>query len=186
MYNLRSIILHSADISNQAKPMRVAQQWTYRVLTEFFAQGDAERKLGLPVSPLCDRKTVDISDSQAGFIEFIVRPSFELIASLVPRANPVCVSQTIANYQAWKEGRGYSMDFDPTSSVDIVQVGVEAALLSDGSDDVPETPLVSPKAATAVSVRRNIGAKAGSVCHPPAPKYMQPVQNKVSATISYV
>lgn len=43
-------------------------------MEEFFAQGDEEVKLGLPVSPLGDRAKVIPSSSQQGFIEVIVAP----------------------------------------------------------------------------------------------------------------
>merc|ERR1711865_633657 len=55
MYSLRGWILHSADISNQAKPATTSYQWSMRCLKEFFVQGDNERMLNLPLSPLCDR-----------------------------------------------------------------------------------------------------------------------------------
>ena len=31
---------------------------------EFFSQGDCEANLGLPISPLCDRKTLGVTKSQ--------------------------------------------------------------------------------------------------------------------------
>lgn len=56
-----------------------------RCLEEFFLQGDAEKKAGMPVSPMCDRKLTVKSESQLGFIRFIVRPSFVLLSDLMPR-----------------------------------------------------------------------------------------------------
>jgi hypothetical protein len=32
------VLIHAADISNPAKPFRVYEMWTDRVLAEFFAQ----------------------------------------------------------------------------------------------------------------------------------------------------
>jgi len=74
-------LVHCADISNVAKPVKIALQWTDRVLQEFFEQGDRERELGLDVSPLCDRHTVSKAGSQCGFIGFIVKPSIECISA---------------------------------------------------------------------------------------------------------
>lgn len=37
-----------------------------QVLAEFFRQGDLEASMGLPYSPLCDRHTTRIADSQIG------------------------------------------------------------------------------------------------------------------------
>lgn len=59
------LALKCADISNPAKPVRGAVRWTAAVIGEFFHQGDRERELGLPVSPLCDRTTTNIPKSQA-------------------------------------------------------------------------------------------------------------------------
>lgn len=42
------------------------KKWTDRVMEEFFEQGDAEKDLGLPLSPLCDRNATVIPESQVG------------------------------------------------------------------------------------------------------------------------
>lgn len=73
------LALHAADISNVCRPLRLARRWTDLLLSEFFAQGDQERRLGRPLSPLCDRETVSLPDSQIGFIDFIVKPVFEAV-----------------------------------------------------------------------------------------------------------
>jgi hypothetical protein len=70
-------LVHSADISSTGRPRATAEKWTDRVLQEFFAQGDRERSLGLPVSPLCDRRTVVRADAQCGFLKFIVLPAYD-------------------------------------------------------------------------------------------------------------
>uniref|UniRef100_A0A672NU82 3',5'-cyclic-nucleotide phosphodiesterase n=1 Tax=Sinocyclocheilus grahami TaxID=75366 RepID=A0A672NU82_SINGR len=41
--------------------------------------GDKEAELGLPFSPLCDRKATMIAQSQIGFIDFIVEPTFSVL-----------------------------------------------------------------------------------------------------------
>lgn len=53
-------------------------RWTMQLLEEFFRQGDKERELGLPFSPLCDRNNTLVAESQIGFIEFIVEPSMQV------------------------------------------------------------------------------------------------------------
>jgi calcium/calmodulin-dependent 3',5'-cyclic nucleotide phosphodiesterase len=59
-------LLHSADISNPAKPWEIHTRWTARIMEEFFQQGDREKQLSLPISPLCDRNTTSIPGSQLG------------------------------------------------------------------------------------------------------------------------
>merc|ERR1712232_516303 len=75
-------LVHSADISATGRPRAIAEQWCDRVLQEFFAQGDRERSLGLPISPLCDRSTVVRADSQCGFMKFIVLPAFDATGTI--------------------------------------------------------------------------------------------------------
>merc|ERR1719161_2456052 len=69
-----NLLLHAADISNPCKPWRTCRAWALRVLEEFFAQGDQEKALGIPVQMLNDREKVNRPTSQIGFIEFIVAP----------------------------------------------------------------------------------------------------------------
>lgn len=70
------MVLHCCDISNPAKPWELSRRWTMLVMEEFFHQGDLERDLSLPISPLCDRHSTYLPESQIGFIDFIVEPSF--------------------------------------------------------------------------------------------------------------
>ena len=42
-------------------------------------KGDLEREMGLEISPLCDRKTISIPQSQIGFISYIIEPTFALL-----------------------------------------------------------------------------------------------------------
>lgn len=45
------VLIKVADISNEARPMDVAEPWLDRLLQEFFAQSAAEKSEGLPVTP---------------------------------------------------------------------------------------------------------------------------------------
>ncbi|XP_074857848.1 dual specificity calcium/calmodulin-dependent 3',5'-cyclic nucleotide phosphodiesterase 1A [Carettochelys insculpta] len=74
-----SLILHAADISHPAKCWELHYRWTTALMEEFFRQGDKEAALGLPFSPLCDRKSTMVAQSQIGFIDFIVEPTFSLL-----------------------------------------------------------------------------------------------------------
>lgn len=82
-----SQVVHTADLSNPAKIPEVFDKWTDLVYMEFFNQGDVEKKLGMQVSPLCDRKTVKIAKSQVGFIQYVVLPQFELMLEIMPELN---------------------------------------------------------------------------------------------------
>jgi hypothetical protein len=56
--------IKNADIAHAAKPWAQHEQWSKRVLQEFFLQGDKEAAQGLTVSSLCDRGTTDVWKSQ--------------------------------------------------------------------------------------------------------------------------
>lgn len=96
-------ILHVADIANPAKPAPIFAEWCDRCLDEFFAQGDAEKKQLMPVSPMCDRDVTVKSDSQVGFIKFIVRPVFVLMSDLIPRVVEEILPALEENLRYWED-----------------------------------------------------------------------------------
>jgi len=77
---IMELILHCADISNCVKPWEIHTKFTGTLLEEFFKQGDLERDMGLEISPLCDRRTINIPQSQIGFITYIIEPTFALLS----------------------------------------------------------------------------------------------------------
>ncbi|XP_026802003.2 dual specificity calcium/calmodulin-dependent 3',5'-cyclic nucleotide phosphodiesterase 1C isoform X2 [Pangasianodon hypophthalmus] len=80
-----SLVLHTADISHPAKNWDLHHRWTSSLLEEFFRQGDKEAELGLPFSPLCDRKSTMVAQSQIGFIDFIVIPTFTVLTDMTEK-----------------------------------------------------------------------------------------------------
>eukprot|EP00929_Paragymnodinium_shiwhaense_P001806 TRINITY_DN102015_c0_g1_i1.p1 TRINITY_DN102015_c0_g1~~TRINITY_DN102015_c0_g1_i1.p1 ORF type:complete len:931 (-),score=177.56 TRINITY_DN102015_c0_g1_i1:206-2998(-) len=69
-------ILHAADVSNPCRAWDVTHSWAQTCLEEFFAQGDQEKMLGIPVQFLNDRDKLNRPNSQIGFIEFMIAPFF--------------------------------------------------------------------------------------------------------------
>eukprot|EP00927_Polykrikos_kofoidii_P029468 TRINITY_DN25483_c0_g1_i1.p1 TRINITY_DN25483_c0_g1~~TRINITY_DN25483_c0_g1_i1.p1 ORF type:complete len:637 (-),score=121.29 TRINITY_DN25483_c0_g1_i1:130-2040(-) len=103
MSKFRSMVLHTADISNPAKAMCIAERWATRALVEFFRQGDEESRRGLPVSPLCCRKTTSVEGSQIGFLNFIIVPTYLELQKLLPlttRINNVFIN---LNKSIWED-----------------------------------------------------------------------------------
>ncbi|XP_041923186.1 calcium/calmodulin-dependent 3',5'-cyclic nucleotide phosphodiesterase 1A-like isoform X5 [Alosa sapidissima] len=80
-----SLLLHTADISHPAKNWDLHHRWTTSLLEEFFRQGDKESELGLVFSPLCDRKSTMVAQSQIGFIDFIVEPTFTVLTDMTEK-----------------------------------------------------------------------------------------------------
>ncbi|KYO28725.1 dual specificity calcium/calmodulin-dependent 3',5'-cyclic nucleotide phosphodiesterase 1B isoform X1 [Alligator mississippiensis] len=80
-----SLMLHAADISHPTKQWTVHSRWTKALMEEFFRQGDKEAQLGLPFSPLCDRTSTLVAQSQIGFIDFIVEPTFSVLTDVAEK-----------------------------------------------------------------------------------------------------
>eukprot|EP00347_Sterkiella_histriomuscorum_P012408 403368693 len=83
--DIMKALVHAADIGNPARPYELCKIWAFKILSEFFAQGDKERQMGLDITLLCDRKTTNVSKSQIGFIDFVVLPYFDAIAKILPQ-----------------------------------------------------------------------------------------------------
>ncbi|KAI9024445.1 hypothetical protein CLU79DRAFT_834418 [Phycomyces nitens] len=94
------VLLHAADISNTVRPWPIAKQWSDLIVQEFFRQGDAERRAGLPVSPGMDRDLSSQADISLGFGDNIVKPYFEAVARLLPAAH-VLVDTLKSNRREW-------------------------------------------------------------------------------------
>ncbi|XP_046826158.1 calcium/calmodulin-dependent 3',5'-cyclic nucleotide phosphodiesterase 1-like isoform X5 [Vespa crabro] len=91
-----SLVLHCCDISHPAKRWDLHHRWTMQLLEEFFRQGDKERDLGLPFSPLCDRNNTLVAESQIGFIEFIVEPSMQVCSDMLETVlGPLNVKESV-------------------------------------------------------------------------------------------
>ncbi len=93
-------LVHAADIGNPSRPFEICKEWAIRILGEFFGQGDKEAQLGLEITQLCDRKTVNIAKGQIGFIDFVVRPYFEALTGILPEME-YTVAQMRQNKDFW-------------------------------------------------------------------------------------
>ena len=67
------MLLHAVDVSHPTKDWDLHREWTARCMEEFFKQGDQEREMGLDISPLCDRTTTQVPQSQIGRCLCIIR-----------------------------------------------------------------------------------------------------------------
>merc|ERR1712048_233777 len=82
---MMNMVLHAADISNPCRTWEVTQVFASMVLQEFFEQGDLEKSMGIPVQFLNDREKLNRPNSQIGFIEFMIAPSFVAAIRLSPK-----------------------------------------------------------------------------------------------------
>ncbi|XP_043556147.1 high affinity cGMP-specific 3',5'-cyclic phosphodiesterase 9A-like [Chiloscyllium plagiosum] len=82
---LKMVLIKCCDISNEVRPMEVAEPWVDCLLQEYFMQSDREKSEGLPTAPFMDRDKVTKVTAQIGFIKFVLIPMFELVAKLFPQ-----------------------------------------------------------------------------------------------------
>lgn len=96
------MMMHAADISNPTRTWEICSIWADRVMSEFFAQGDKERDLCLPISQLCDRYTVNIAKSQVGFMDLFIEPTFTALLIVLPKAE-LNLQMLRQNKKLWNE-----------------------------------------------------------------------------------
>jgi len=89
---LMKIFIKVADVSNEARPMDVAEPWLECLLEESFNQSDVEKLEGLPVAPFMDRDKVTKPSAQIGFIKFVLIPLFDTLRELFPAVGETLIS----------------------------------------------------------------------------------------------
>jgi hypothetical protein len=97
-----NLTLHSADLCHSYQCWDVCETWSKLVMNEFFAQGDQEKSLGIPVQMLNDRSKVSIPHSQIGYIEFLMAPLVQAQVSLFPTLGDI--AQNLGhNMERWAD-----------------------------------------------------------------------------------
>ncbi|NWH28168.1 PDE9A phosphodiesterase, partial [Grus americana] len=86
---LKMVLIKCCDISNEVRPMEVAEPWVDCLLEEYFMQSDREKSEGLPVAPFMDRDKVTKPTAQIGFLKFVLIPMFETVTKLFPEVEEV-------------------------------------------------------------------------------------------------
>ncbi|XP_047224514.1 calcium/calmodulin-dependent 3',5'-cyclic nucleotide phosphodiesterase 1C isoform X3 [Girardinichthys multiradiatus] len=122
-----SLLLHTADISHPAKRWDVHHRWTTSLLEEFFRQGDKEAELGLPFSPLCDRKSTLVAQSQIGFIDFIVVPTFTVLTDMMERiVTPLIDEASHSGLSSFRRSSLNSISSDETKRHSVKSMGSDS------------------------------------------------------------
>jgi hypothetical protein len=96
-------IHHSNDgtLSNPAKDFeRVTYPWAVAVMSEFFEQGDQERSVNAPITPMNDRQSTVMAKCQIGFVDFVVAPLYEQLVKLCPQLFHL-YEQLVENRKRW-------------------------------------------------------------------------------------
>ena len=102
---LADFVLHVADIANPSKPLTLALQWTELIMCEYWSQGDAERALGLPISPMMDRNFPTIDTFQFAFINVIVLPLVSQLSEVLNDGSLAPCIQHLVSNRAYYQNR---------------------------------------------------------------------------------
>lgn len=127
------IALKCADISNPCRPWDISRKWSYKVCEEFFRQGDYERRLNLPVTPLCDRHTTSIPKIQVGFFKHVVTPLYvEWHRFLSDGLSMLLMQYLRANQKKWETLN--SQEMAEEMETEICEVDANEDVASSGED----------------------------------------------------
>ncbi|KAG8186448.1 hypothetical protein JTE90_012368 [Oedothorax gibbosus] len=161
-----SLMLHCCDISHPSKNWDLHHKWTLLLMEEFFLQGDKEQELGLPYSPLCDRNTTLIAESQIGFIDFIVTPSLEVCGDMMEK-----IEQKNQNIRSPPIKESISEESPPSDS--------KASALRRKSQSLTGALANAIRRDNSPEISSSTSDTAASSSAPPSPKATPQSRNKV-------
>ena len=84
------VALKCADLGHLTSSQDVHKQWVGLLQEEMFRQGDRERSLGQPVSPLMDRNKEGVLKSQCGFFNVVALPMYTVRGERTHAICPAC------------------------------------------------------------------------------------------------
>lgn len=100
---IAALTLHTSDLANPAKPAAISSKWTDLVTQEFHAQGRRELAQGKKITMAVFDPSAPIYKGQIGFINFAVKPLFELYAKLAPEVTSTAIACVTENLNKWVE-----------------------------------------------------------------------------------
>merc|ERR1712224_535387 len=101
---LMQAFMHMADISNCTRPWEVYKFAVLNLEEEFFAQGDRERDLGVPILPLMNREKDSLASAQGFWIESFVGPLLTPYCNFISIESRTALQGNAAqNKQKWAD-----------------------------------------------------------------------------------
>jgi len=83
-----NVLLHSADLSNPARPWRIATTWAHLVGQEFNNQVKKEKEANLPYAPFMETNNeLEHCKGEVGFIKFAIKPWWSHVVAVFPYLN---------------------------------------------------------------------------------------------------
>lgn len=98
---IMTMAVHVADLSNPARPFKVAYPWARRVVQEFHEQGDEEQRLGMEFTNPLNNRCCPLPDTQIGFIKYVIDKIWRLWGTLFPKVAEICMPEIQNNLEEW-------------------------------------------------------------------------------------
>lgn len=110
--------LKCADLGNPCRPWLISRVWSNLICDELFKMGRIERKLGIPLTPICQREKTSIAGIQTDFFRFIVLPLLELWHKFLQSPlSDILMSNFDQNYQRWQRANRMVQQLNRRKSV---------------------------------------------------------------------
>ncbi|XP_076069121.1 uncharacterized protein LOC143041178 isoform X2 [Oratosquilla oratoria] len=122
---LGMVLIKVADISNEARPLDIAEPWLECLLQEFFNQSDLEKLEGLPVTPFMDREKVTKPSSQCAFIGFVLLPLFEALGEVLHELEDLIIQpvrEALEHYRRLNEASKKPSDTPAVAAVEDINI----------------------------------------------------------------
>jgi hypothetical protein len=81
-------IIAAADLGCYTMPYNTHLFWANHLADELALQGDDERGLILPISPMCDRESQKLPNMMSGVLDMLVVPLYKEVFDLAAQVNP--------------------------------------------------------------------------------------------------
>lgn len=96
------MVLKVSDLGHLANREDIHHTWVTRLEQEMFSQGDKEKALHLPVSPLMDRTKEGVTKSQVYFFNVVAIPLFTQLSQAFPGTKEI-LELLLLNFNRWAE-----------------------------------------------------------------------------------
>jgi hypothetical protein len=166
---LSKLILKAADIGHPSRDMWVHQEWTRRASEEFWRQGDRERRLGLPVNPMNDRREQKgLAKGQMGFLSFLVAPTHLTLRVAIGSHKLQNLHDNLRkNYQHWEQ---MTMTNNAAAAAKKQATPAPAQKAESPQAETNSTPEEESEIPATTPTRNDAPKRVYSVKRPPLPK----------------
>lgn len=103
---LMSMVVKCADLANVVKPVEQAEAWADRIMLEFYAQGERELALALPLTQPAKNDNGEwlLAKHQLSFLENVVGPLYVLVMGLAEKeSRSIVLSHAKKNAEIWSD-----------------------------------------------------------------------------------